>query len=91
MGEENQKDQENNLIDPGTGEQSTPENKDVNVSDLIAERDSLKEDYTKLTNENAALKAELAETKKLNYTLARQVDAGTTKKETAEDIIKSIL
>lgn len=91
MGEENQKDQENNLNDPGTKEQSTPEIEEICVSDLIAERDSLKEDYTKLTNENAALKAELAETKKLNYTLARQVDAGTAKKETAEDIIKSIL
>lgn len=38
------------------------------------ERDSLKEENTALTNQIESTTKELTETKKLNYTLARQID-----------------
>lgn len=38
------------------------------------ERDSLKEENTALTNQIESATKELTETKKLNYTLARQID-----------------
>lgn len=45
------------------------------VSDLTAERDSLSEENAQLRAERDTSAAELQETKKLNYTLARQIDS----------------
>lgn len=45
-----------------------------NVSDLTAERDSLREENVELTAARDAAVNEAAETKKVNYTLARQLD-----------------
>ena len=45
------------------------------VSDLTAERDSLEEENAALRAERDTSAAELQETKKLNYTLARQIDS----------------
>lgn len=44
-----------------------------------AERDSLREENERLVTESAANKKELADTKKLNFTLARQIDRGPQK------------
>lgn len=44
------------------------------IENLTAERDSLVEENTQMRDTIAALEAETAETKKLNYTLARQLD-----------------
>lgn len=44
------------------------------VSDLEAERDSLKEELEQTRARNQELQTENSETKKLNYTLARQLD-----------------
>lgn len=44
------------------------------IENLSAERDSLVEENTQMRDTIAALEAEAAETKKLNYTLARQLD-----------------
>lgn len=45
-----------------------------NVSDLTAERDSLREENADLIAARDAAVNEAAETKKVNYTLARQLD-----------------
>lgn len=45
------------------------------ISDLTAERDSLSEENAQLRAERDTSAAELQETKKLNYTLARQIDS----------------
>lgn len=45
-----------------------------NVSDLTAERDSLREENAELIAARDAAVNEAAETKKVNYTLARQLD-----------------
>jgi hypothetical protein len=44
------------------------------VSDLTAERDSLREENAELIATRDAAVSEAAETKKVNYTLARQLD-----------------
>lgn len=49
------------------------------ISDLEAERDSYKEENEKLKTESQKLNTELSNTKKLNFTLARQVDTSSTK------------
>lgn len=49
------------------------------MTEARAERDSLKEENEKLITESAKNKQELAETKKLNFTLARQIDRGPQK------------
>lgn len=48
-------------------------------SDLEAERDSLRAELDALKESNAKTSAELQETKKLNFTLARQIDTGKSK------------
>lgn len=58
------------------------------VADLEAERDSLKEENTQLTAKVAEEAAELAETKKLNFTLARQVDR--TPRKGVEEVINDL-
>lgn len=55
------------------------------VTELTAERDSLREENTALRTERDTSAAELQETKKLNYTLARQIDSRP--KETFEDTL----
>lgn len=45
------------------------------VDDLTAERDSLADELEALKKRNIELIDETAETKKLNYTLARQLDS----------------
>ena len=49
------------------------------ISDLEAERDSFKEENEQLKTESQKLNTELSNTKKLNFTLARQVDTSGTK------------
>lgn len=44
------------------------------IADLTAERDSLKEENEQLRSDAQKTAAELADTKKLNFTLARQID-----------------
>ena len=44
------------------------------VEELTAERDSLKEENETIRQEMDQVRAEASETKKLNYTLARQLD-----------------
>ena len=44
------------------------------ITDLSAERDSLLEENAQMRETIKALEAETAETKKLNFTLARQLD-----------------
>lgn len=45
------------------------------VSDLEAERDSLREELEQTRARNQELQTENSETKKLNFTLVRQLDA----------------
>lgn len=65
--------------------QETVTNLQAQVSDLTAERDSLTEENATLRAERDAGAAELQETKKLNYTLARQMDSRP--KATFEDTL----
>ena len=44
------------------------------VEELTAERDSLREEHETIRQEMDQVRAEASETKKLNYTLARQLD-----------------
>lgn len=60
------------------------------ADELTAERDSLREELTQLQESSASMKSELAETKKLNYTLGRRLDVGG-KKESAEDVLAAML
>ena len=53
--------------------------------DLTAERDSLREENAELIAARDAAQSEAQETKKLNFTLARQLD--TKPKETFEDLL----
>lgn len=55
------------------------------VTDLTAERDSLLEELALVKDQNDSLIAENAETKKLNFTLARQLD--TKPRQTAEQAL----
>ena len=55
------------------------------VNDLTAERDSLLEELAQVKDQNEGLIAENAETKKLNFTLARQLD--TKPRQTAEQAL----
>lgn len=55
------------------------------VIDLTAERDSLLEELAQVKDQNDSLIAENTETKKLNFTLARQLD--TKPRQTAEQAL----
>ena len=74
-----------------TEEQALQElaNRDSNISDLTAERDSLLERIQALQVQAEKLTGELQETKKLNYTLAAQIPAKRT--DTADDFFKEVL
>lgn len=59
------------------------------ISDLTAERDSLREELETVKASAAAAAAELAETKKLNFTLSRQLDTSRPAK-TAEELLNEM-
>lgn len=61
---------------------------ETQISDLTAERDSLKEGLTAAEVNLKTIKTELAETKKLNFTLARQTSVED--KRTPEEYLKDI-
>ena len=50
------------------------EHERARISDLEAERDSLREELEQTRARNQELQTENSETKKLNFTLARQLD-----------------
>ena len=68
--------------------QTALEEKTNEIANLTAERDSLKEENEKLSAEMKEREKELAETKKLNFTLARQVDRAP--KASVEEVINSL-
>ena len=53
------------------------------ISEISIERDSLKTENDKFRKDLEEEKAELKKTKELNYTLARAVDVGKKKTDTA--------
>lgn len=65
--------------------QNSLEEAQKRVNDLTAERDSLLEELAQVKDQNDSLIAENAETKKLNFTLARQLD--TKPRQTAEQAL----
>lgn len=56
------------------------------IAALEAERDSFREENESLKADKVKLSEELTNTKKLNFTLARQVDTSKSR-ESAEDIL----
>lgn len=68
--------------------QTALEERTNEIANLTAERDSLKEENASLTASMEKQAAELAETKKLNFTLARQVDRSP--KAGVEEVINSL-
>ena len=58
---------------------------ETKIKEITAERDSYKEENEALKEKDAEREQELANTRKLNYTLARQVD--TKKKSTFEETL----
>lgn len=63
--------------------------KQVEEIDLLkAERDSLKEENVRLLDESKKAAEELAETKKMNFTLARQIDRQPAK--SAEELLNEL-
>lgn len=65
--------------------QNSLEEAQKRVNDLTAERDSLLEELSQVKDQNDSLMAENVETKKLNYTLARQLD--TKPRQTADQAL----
>ena len=59
------------------------------IAALEAERDSFKEENESLKSNKTKLNEELANTKKLNFTLARKLDTGS-QSESAEDILSKM-
>lgn len=59
------------------------------LADLTAERDSLKEENDALNTAYTDLKTELGETKKLNFTLSRQI--GREPAKSAEELLNEML
>lgn len=68
--------------------QTSLEEQTKKIADLTAERDSLKEENSKLSEDMKEREKELAETKKLNFTLARQVDR--TPRKGVEEVINDL-
>ena len=63
-------------------------NAERQLADLTAERDSLQEENERLRTASQEAQKELAETKKMNFTLARQIDRQPAK--SAEEIINEM-
>lgn len=59
------------------------------IGNLEAERDSFREENETLKADKTKLNEELANTKKLNFTLARTLDTGS-QRESAEDILSKM-
>lgn len=55
--------------------QALIEEQEKQISDLTAERDSLKEEQTAQAGKIKDLEKDLADTKKMNFTLSRRLDA----------------
>ena len=63
---------------------------DKTLSDLTAERDSLMEELNTLREKHEKQSEELAETKKLNFTLGRTIGSGKTVTENAEESLQEL-
>ena len=63
---------------------------DKTLSDLTAERDSLKEELNALREKHEKQSEELAETKKLNFTLGRTIGSGKTVTENADESLQEL-
>lgn len=79
---------ENEWTDEEAVEQFTQ--RDQQIGDLTAERDSLAERNVSLNQRIEKLEKELAETKKVNYTLAAQIPAASGS-DPVGDFFKDIL
>lgn len=60
------------------------------ISDLTAERDSLKEELTKTKEAFEKMQTELQDTKKLNFTLARTIDQGKGSEASPEELMRDM-
>lgn len=60
------------------------------ISNLTAERDSLKEELTATKEAFDKLQTELQDTKKLNFTLARTIDQGKGTEASPEEIMRDM-
>lgn len=60
------------------------------ISDLTAERDSLKEELTATKEAFDKLQTELQDTKKLNFTLARTIDQGKGAEASPEELMRDM-
>ena len=63
---------------------------DKTLSDLTAERDSLMEELNTLREKHEKQSEELAETKKLNFTLGRTIGSGKTVTENADESLQEL-
>lgn len=63
---------------------------DKTLSDLTAERDSLQEELNALKEKHEKQSEELAETKKLNFTLGRTIGSGKTVTENADESLQEL-
>lgn len=63
---------------------------DKTLSDLTAERDSLMEELNALREKHEKQSEELAETKKLNFTLGRTIGSGKTVTENADESLQEL-
>lgn len=58
------------------------------IKDLTADRDSLKKENESLTAQQEKIEKELASTKEMNFTLARQVGKVGSEKKSLDDMLK---
>ena len=63
---------------------------DKTLTDLTAERDSLQEELKTLREKHEKQSEELAETKKLNFTLGRTIGSGKTVTENADESLQEL-
>ena len=66
----------------------TPSPPDNLYKDLTADRDSLKKENESLTAQQEKIEKELASTKEMNFTLARQVGKAGSEKKSLDDMLK---
>lgn len=58
------------------------------IKDLTADRDSLKKENESLTAQQEKIEKELASTKEMNFTLARQVGKAGSEKKSLDEMLK---
>ena len=58
------------------------------IKDLTADRDSLKKENESLTAQQEKIEKDLASTKEMNFTLARQVGQAGSGKKNLDDMLK---